>query len=407
MIAPRGRILMYDPTHDALFGAQRSMLALADGLRREGFSPVIATGREGALTEAARGLGLGVEVIAVPLTVDVFQGRALRASPARKLLLAGVLLQYSVRIFRVMRRREFDVLYANDLRSVLFLACSRALLGRPLVWYIRGGLSFGVLSAVAAVLADQIVLISLAAEKALPPWIRERVRSKTVVNYIGIDVESYGPPAPTAARAEIRRRYQVPAKATLVTSIGSISPRKGFDTLIAALERVVEEHPGVHLAIAGVPRGAGSDGYLPALQARVREKRLPVSFLGWLDDVRDLLSASDVFVLASREEGLGRVILEAMASRLAPVVTYAGGSEETVVHGESGFIVPSDDPEALAGALRRLLSDPVLRARMGARARRRCEETFSMDAYVSRFAAMLGVAGPGRARPRSAREAGA
>ncbi|HLM68760.1 MAG TPA: glycosyltransferase [Longimicrobium sp.] len=115
------------------------------------------------------------------------------------------------------------------------------------------------------------------------------------------------------------------------------------------------------------------------------EKRLPVTFVGWLDDLPELLAASDIFALVSREEGLGIVTLEAMATSLPVIVTYAGGSEETVVDGESGLIIQPDDPAALADRLRMLIRDPGLRSRLGERARQRCEGVFSESAYKARF----------------------
>jgi glycosyltransferase involved in cell wall biosynthesis len=382
-------ILMYDPYHWALFGAQRSMLALADGLRNKGFHPIVATGKEGALSSAARKMGLTVEILPVPNHLDIFEGRALRTSFGDILLILVHLLIYAVRIHGFVRRRKIKILYANDLRSVLFLSFSRLLSRKRLIWYIRGGPSFGVLSAAAALLASQIVLISRAAVKALPLWVQRWTRQKTFVNYIGIDVPAYGRVDDIERRAGLRRRYGLPENGILIASIGSVSPRKGFDTFLASLEMLPSEDPAWHAVIAGVSEGAGSAGYLRTLVKHVEEANLPVTFLGWTDNVRELLSVTDVFVLASREEGLGRVILEAMASHLPIVVTYAGGSEETVADEVSGFVVQPDDPTALASALQSLTSDMELRARMGTQARIRCEQVFSVDSYVNGFVQLL------------------
>ncbi|MBW3655923.1 MAG: glycosyltransferase family 4 protein, partial [Gemmatimonadetes bacterium] len=297
-----------------------------------------------------------------------------------------------------------------DLRSVLFFAAARLLPGRRLVWSIQGGPAFGRLSTFAARLADDIVVVSRAASKAVPPAVRKRVEHKLVVNYVGIDASHYLPDAPDGLRSEFRARYELPGDAVVITSAGSICHRKGFDILLRALEIVRDGGDRVHLAIAGAPEGAGSAEYSKDLQRQVAEKNLPVTFVGWLDDLRDLLAASDVFALASREEGLGRVTLEAMATRLPAVVTRAGGSEETVVDGESGFVVPPEAPEELAARLRLLARDPAERRRIGANARRRCEEVFSLDAFVGRMLDLLrhppgSQEAPGAARARPAGEA--
>ncbi|HEY0150760.1 MAG TPA: glycosyltransferase family 4 protein [Longimicrobium sp.] len=385
------RVLMYDPYHDCAFGAQRAMIMLAEGIRERGFEPIIATGKEGQLTRMAREAGLRVEVIPIPDTLDIFGGAALAASAPRKVLISFSLLMYAMRVLRHAKRLGADILYANELRSVFFLAPSKLLLRKRLFWTIHGGNSFRGLSALGAWAADEMMMVSKAAAKALPPRARERARSlsKLSVNYAGIDASGYAPAPSEEARREIRRGFGLPEEGLLIATAGSICHRKGYDTLLAALERVVDEAPGVHLAVAGDLARETDAEYMAGLRREVEEKRLPVTFLGWRDDLPALLSASDIFVLASREEGLGIVTLEAMATHLPVIVTYAGGSEETVVDGESGLIVQPDDPEALAGRLRMLLGDAGLRARLGARARERCLEVFAQTRYKERFAALL------------------
>jgi len=383
------RILMYDPYHDAHFGAQRSLIALARGVAARGHQPIVATGREGAFSQAARQAGLPVEIIPIPESIDLFERRALTASKARKALILAGVVRYAARVARRARALGVDVLYANDLRSVLFFQLARRLSRTRLVWSIQGGHAFGALSTFAALASDEIVLCSHAAGKAVPDGVRDRVRGKMAVNYVGIEVDAYAGGAGEAERAATRRRLGLPEDAVLVTSAGSISPRKGFDTLVEAIARLAGQGAPVHLAIAGEPAGTGSAELMEMLRRRVDAEHLPVTFVGWMDDLRGLLRATDVFALASREEGLGRVILEAMATGVPAVVTRAGGSEETVVEGESGFIVDPDDPAALAERVGRLVADAPLRAAMGRAGRRRCEEVFSEAMFVDRFARML------------------
>lgn len=379
------RVLMYDPFHNCDFGAQRCMITLAQGLKENGYEPIIATGKEGDLSRSARRAGLEVDIIPVPESLDVFGGAALTAPASRKAFMMLELLRYGLRIARHAQRRGIDLLFANELRSCLYLAPSKLRLGKPLVWAIHGGPAFGTLSSFAAGVADHVMLISHAAGKAMPPRARRRAASKTVVNYMGIDHSRYEARTPLEARLATRRRFGLPEDAVLITTAGSISRRKGYDTLLTALEQVSAEGHNVHLAVAGEMAPGGDAEYVAGLHRHVAEKNLPVTFLGWLDDLPELLAASDIFALVSREEGLGIVTLEAMATSLPVIVTYAGGSEETVVDGESGMIIHPDDPATLADRLRTLIGDPALRARLGERARRRCGEVFSESAYKARF----------------------
>jgi glycosyltransferase involved in cell wall biosynthesis len=104
--------------------------------------------------------------------------------------------------------------------------------------------------------------------------------------------------------------------------------------------------------------------------------------------IRDHLHAGDVLLHSSVTEGLPTAVLEAMATALPVVVTDAGGTREAVTDGREGLVVPPRDPEALAGAVERLWSDPALRVAMGEAGRRRAVADFTLDAQVRSFAAM-------------------
>ena len=132
-----------------------------------------------------------------------------------------------------------------------------------------------------------------------------------------------------------------------------------------------------------------------------------VVFFGSRSDVPALLNDFDVFVLASRHEGLPLTILEAMSSGLPVVATDVGSVGETVENGVNGFLVPPDRPKAIAEALDRLLRDSALRLRMGEAGRRRAVAEFSMAEAVRKHAALymeiLRRKAPGRALPEAVR----
>jgi glycosyltransferase involved in cell wall biosynthesis len=131
---------------------------------------------------------------------------------------------------------------------------------------------------------------------------------------------------------------------------------------------------------------AGEGPEWPALEAQARALGLTkrVILLGYRDDVSDLLASCDVFVLPSLFEGLPLSVLEAMAAGKPVVATAIGGTDEAVVDGVTGLLVPPADPAALAKGIRMVLSDPVLSARLGAAGRARAHEQFSAEAMVRR-----------------------
>jgi L-malate glycosyltransferase len=137
----------------------------------------------------------------------------------------------------------------------------------------------------------------------------------------------------------------------------------------------------VRFVIAG--RILENDHY-QALLASVAENCLEgrVQFLGGVDRVFDLLSASDVFFLPSRSEGMSNALLEAMACGLPAVASRVGGNPELIRDGVTGFLVPVEDAEAAADRLLTLISDRNKARAMGEAARTVVESQYTMEATV-------------------------
>ncbi|MBP1847117.1 glycosyltransferase involved in cell wall biosynthesis [Rhizobium petrolearium] len=147
----------------------------------------------------------------------------------------------------------------------------------------------------------------------------------------------------------------------LILSIGTLTPRKGHDVLIAALEKLSD--------LSWNCRIVGSRTLDPdtsaALERQIIQSGLGdrIEFAGQIDDPRNEFSRADIFALASRYEGYGMVFAEALAQGL-PIVGCAAGAVPDVVPRSAGFLVPPDDPKAFAAALRRLLDEPETRIAM-------------------------------------------
>ena len=165
----------------------------------------------------------------------------------------------------------------------------------------------------------------------------------------GVDIAKFRP----RARGEARRRLGLPDEARVLVSVGALVERKGFHRVIEILPNLIASHPDLHYLVVG---GASPEGNLESrLRAQAAELGLTerVHFLGALppEELAWPLSAADVFVLASGNEGWANVFLEAMACGLPVVATDVGGNAEVVCREELGVVVPLGDPAALAQAL--------------------------------------------------------
>ncbi len=172
---------------------------------------------------------------------------------------------------------------------------------------------------------------------------------KTEVVGNGVDTTRFYP----IDRAEARNRYGLPMNAKVLISVGGLVERKGMHRVIDCLPALLKHHPDLHYLIVG---GGSPEGDMRAeLDAQVARLGLAdhVHFLGTLppDELKWPLSAADVFVLSTRNEGWANVFLEAMACGLPVVSTDVGGNAEVVCRAELGSIVPFGDAAALRQAL--------------------------------------------------------
>jgi len=193
-----------------------------------------------------------------------------------------------------------------------------------------------------------------------------------VVIYPGTDPNRFAPPP-----------QPPPSPPTLLT-VGRLVPRKGIDTVLQALPVLLAEFPGLRYWVVG----DGSDRARLEQIAHNLGVTQAVEFVGQVSDqiLPEVYRMAHIFVMPVREEqetasieGFGIVYLEAAASGLPVVAGRSGGAVEAVQEGKTGFLVPPNDPEALIQALRKLLTDPALRRRMGQTGRRWVEEEMNWD----------------------------
>jgi glycosyltransferase involved in cell wall biosynthesis len=208
-------------------------------------------------------------------------------------------------------------------------------------------------------------------------WVAERLRAE------GVRVDGW-------VHNGVPRRGRRPplGERPVVGYAGRLVPKKGVDTLLAALARLRERVPEARLVIAG----DGPERSRLELMAHTLGVGGAVDFLGHVDAVeleRAMAPAWVQAVPSHWEEPFGLVAAEAMMRGTAVVASAAGGLMEQVVEGETGYLAPAGDALALAGALARVLGDPEHAERLGAAGRRHALTHFTFDAYTDRMLEML------------------
>jgi glycosyltransferase involved in cell wall biosynthesis len=184
-------------------------------------------------------------------------------------------------------------------------------------------------------------------------------------------------------RVATRRSLGVAPDDVLAAVVARLEPQKGHDTVIEAACRLRDTHPRLRFLFVG---GGSREAELPAIVTR-RGLGATILFTGFRTDAADLIRAADLSVLVSTKEGLSNTLLESLAAG-RPVIASAVGGNAEVVSPEVGVLVPPGDADALATALRRLLSSPDEAAQMGARGRRWVRSEFSVERMVAETTAL-------------------
>lgn len=165
----------------------------------------------------------------------------------------------------------------------------------------------------------------------------------------------------------------------VITCIAELHERKGQKYLIEAFKKLQTDIPALHLVLVGTGPN----------EKELKSKYKDVTnlhFLGWREDIPQILRASDVFVLPSLREAFGLVVVEAMASEVAVVATDNGGTKDIIEDGKSGYLVPPANSERIEKAIRALLSNPNQKRDIEKAALERVQKHFSAEAMAKKTA---------------------
>jgi glycosyltransferase involved in cell wall biosynthesis len=181
-------------------------------------------------------------------------------------------------------------------------------------------------------------------------------------------------------RVEKRRSLGLDQNEAVIGFVGWLLPIKGPNYLLKAMDDVWHGHPEASLVLVG-------KGDLDVdLRAEARKKNAngKVKFLGWREDIDEIMPLFDMLVLPSLNEGMGRVLVEAMAAGKPVVASRVGGIPDLVRDGETGYLVPPADEKALADGIKMLLDDPERAKQMGQQGKEYCHQ-FSLEAMIEKL----------------------
>jgi len=346
-------------------GPDESLRTLLRALIPLGVEPHLVLPRPGP--QVARYEEMGVRVHYAPLSI------LRRQLAAREIALLGpTVLRGASAIATLARKIGADLIHTN-MEVVLDGGFAARWLDVPHVLHYRGNSLdeprrvFDVLTWIWAGLSDQIFCIS---DVTAEIFIKRGHQAKVATLYNPIDTVAF---AAAERSAQVRAELGAGPDDVLIGTVGRIHPRKDLETFVRAAAIAAKDRPRARFVVVGATEGPSEEAYLASLRTTAAELGLEgrLLFPGARRDMPQTFKAFDVFVLSSRHEGFGRVVAEAMAAGVAPVVTREGALPELVTEGTHGLCAAPGDAQNFGTQIRRLVDEPALRAMFGRAARER------------------------------------
>jgi N-acetylglucosaminyldiphosphoundecaprenol N-acetyl-beta-D-mannosaminyltransferase len=378
--------LLYVANVSDLYGASRSLLRLTSRLAKDGHQVQVVLPADGPLRMRLEEAGVRTWIHE---DLAILTRRTLR-TPHGWLSLFRSFITSTLRLIAHIRAERPDLVHTNAAVVISSPLAAKAC-GACHVWHMREFFAdisrlWWVYQWLMYLFATVIVCNSRAVAQQFHRRIRQR---KLMVIHNGIPRHEIDK-ASGEEVAAFKKAHSL-AGQPLAGVVGRINlEQKGQDVFVKAAALLARKVPGARFVVVGAAY-PGNEDHVGRLNRLVDELRLrdKIHFIGDVEDIGTLFSALDICVLPARKpEGLGNVLIEAMALGKPVVGTRLGGIPEIIEDGKNGFLVQPNDPEALAQALEPLLTDPELRRKMGEQGRQKFEEMFEFSSCYSKMLAV-------------------
>lgn len=280
-----------------------------------------------------------------------------------------------IRLAQLMKRWRIDVIHTHLSTASLLGAFAAKLARKRSVAHVHG-----LNTATCFRYSNLIIAVS---EKVKSHLIGQGIKENKIrVVHNGVDLVRFHPMDMRDAKTKLGYDPNEP----LLGVFGRLSSEKGQRVAIEAMFLIVKDHPDARLMLVG----DGKDRADLEATADALGISDSVIFTGFAQDVRALMSACDIVIVpSSRGEGFGLVAVEAMALQKPVIASAQGGLPEIIVPGETGLLVPPNDPQALSDAVSELIGNPELGQSMGVKGRERVEQHFALGEQMRKLLEIL------------------
>ncbi|MGA1979144.1 MAG: glycosyltransferase family 4 protein [Sedimentisphaerales bacterium] len=297
-------------------------------------------------------------------------------------------------LLMIFRQEQFDIVQYSTPKAALFGSIASFLTRVPLRLYLLWGLYYeGQKGITRVILRFFEKLICLLSTHVLPDSremvdfiVQQRLTKRSKCDVIlngsacGVDLEQFNPEKWKQDGERIRSELGIPKAAVVIGVFGRLTGDKGVNEIVSAFKQIIQEHDNTFLLVVG--RQEQRDKLLPDTENTLNNHSKVVHLACWLKNLIPYYAAIDIFCLPSYREGFPQSPLEAQAMGKPVITTDILGARESIVDNQTGFLIEPKNSKALAEALKKLLLDPTLRIRMGAKGRERVKQMFDSRVFM-------------------------
>lgn len=376
------RVLVIYGSSD-LYGASKNLIRSLIGFKRLGWTSITVLPHEGPLVKMIQDLGFEIMIL------DHGVLRRQNLNPLGLIRLFSQLIKSFFLLSRIIKKEKISLIYTNSNANIIggILRFRHKI---PHIWHIHEIIESPkwfktILELFIKLTEDQVICVSEAVRAnftKIPPH-------KLKLLYNGIDVSLFA-----ETRYDLKKELGLSEEKILIGMIARVNLWKGQFYFLEIAAKLKLRYPNLHFVLAG-DAFTGYEFLYNDLKNHIQNLNLKncVTNLGFRDDVHQILNGIDIFVLPSiLPDPLPTTVLEAMAAGRPVIATNHGGAKEMVLDGETGFLIPWDQPDAAMNAFEKLIDSVDLRQKMGSAGQSRTKMLFNQEKYFENFGLLVSQA---------------
>lgn len=365
--------ILYATFHPDIGGGETTLLSLISKLDRKKFEPIVVVPKKGQLSKKLVSLKVNTYVLPLP-------GYLIRT-----LFVPGMSPISIYRFYKLSKKIRPDLIHINHLNLVVYVGISAIMQKIPTVATSHGMWDsiYFFQEILNSFFVDRIMAITAKVKISLTKRKLQNSKKVTIISP-GIDTAFFKPGDKILAR----KKLNLPLDKIVVSIVGRLDPVKDHITFLKAAEIITKEFNNIIFFIVGSKLGdftGNKNGYFKQIKSFINSYgnlRGKIIFGGFVNIMPAVYQASDVVVSSSTSESFGLTLAEAAACEIPIIATNAGGQDLIVKNNVNGYLVPPNDPNALAQQIFKLITSKALMRRLGQNGRLHVTKNFTVEDYA-------------------------